>query len=49
MLSTKHIVVPRVNLNKEESVGNKNKYVDNSLVRSEVYYCGSKRPIRWGK
>jgi hypothetical protein len=43
------IVAPRVDLNKEISVGNKIKYVDTDMVRSEVYNCGSKRPIRWGK
>jgi hypothetical protein len=43
------IVAPRVDLNKEISVGNKIKYVDTDMVRSEVYNCGTKRPIRWGK
>jgi hypothetical protein len=42
-------VAPRVVLNKEISVGNKNKYVDTNMVRSEFYNCGSKRPIRWEK
>jgi hypothetical protein len=42
-------VAPRVVLNKAISVGNKTKYVDTNMVHSEVYNCGSKRPIRWGK
>jgi hypothetical protein len=42
-------VAPRVVLNKEIWVGNKNRYVDTNMVRSEMYSCGSKRPIRWGK
>jgi hypothetical protein len=42
-------VVPRVVLNKEILVGNKNRYVDTDMVRFEMFNCGSKRPIRWGK
>jgi hypothetical protein len=29
-------------LNKEISIGNKHKYVDTNMVRSEFYNCGSK-------
>jgi hypothetical protein len=42
-------MVPRVVLNKDISIGNKNKYMDTNTVRSELYNCGSKRPIRRGK
>jgi hypothetical protein len=42
-------VVPRVVLNKDISIGNKNKYMDTNMVRSELYNCGGKRPIRRGK
>jgi hypothetical protein len=38
-------VVPWVVL-KEISVGNNNRYVDNNMVRFEMYNWGSKRPIR---
>jgi predicted DNA-binding WGR domain protein len=48
MFSTEDVVL-RVVLNKEISVGNKNRYVDTNMVRFEMYTCGSKRPIRWGK